>query len=141
MASGGSPDPRHPHYLQWQQEPWASMQTLAVSEPWTQKCPPDHGSAHTTPCPHLAAHVTQVCVSSTPSSGIAVGHQPCHRWQPRSWVSVWHLVATWTVDPGCCRTTDPDMVPGSIPGPDIMSLANMSLGGCPVPGHLFGLQW
>lgn len=36
-----------------------------------------------------------------------------HREQPRHWVSLWPLAATWTTgvntDPGCVRTTDPDM--------------------------------
>lgn len=48
-----------------------------------------------------------------PGSGIALRQQHDHRWQPRSWASVWTLLATWDTDSGCGRTMVTDMVFGN----------------------------
>lgn len=53
-------------------------------------------------------------------NGTVLRHQLAHRGQTRSWVTVWHLVATQVTDinkdSGCRKTMDPDMVLGSGPG-------------------------
>lgn len=56
------------------------------------------------------------CHSGLYGAGRAIdlGHQHGQRWWPRSWISVWPLVATWTTgintDHSCERAMDPDMV-------------------------------
>lgn len=39
LGSGHSPDPGHPYGPRWQQEPYMSIQTLAVIGSWTQTRP------------------------------------------------------------------------------------------------------
>lgn len=44
-------------------------------------------------------------------------------WQPRHWSSLWHFMASWTInfhaDPDCYRTTDTDTALGNSQGLDI----------------------
>lgn len=61
---------------------------------------------------------------------MALGHQ--HRlWyltrpQPSTWPSVVTEVMDINTDPDCWRDTDPDMVPGSSLGPDVIILVQMA---------------
>ena len=72
---------------------------------------PAAARAHMTPWAWVAAHITQVSMGSAvaqlSSTKKATG------WEPRSWESVWRLVATGvtdiSIDSGCGRTADQDM--------------------------------
>lgn len=68
------------------------------------------------------------------SVGTALGHQKGHRQRPRSWASVWSLVATQdrdiSTDSGCGRTTDPDIILVNSPGPDVI-VSEIGIADCP----------
>lgn len=114
MALGVSPDSKHPHNLQWQQEPWISAQVLPETGPQTQTW--------------LWQQLRSICRPVTaerssylfgPSNSTALRYQESHRWRPRSWVSVCPLVATQGVDirtdSGYNRSMDSEAVLGNNP--------------------------
>lgn len=60
------------------------------------------------------------------SVGTALGHQKGHRQRPRSWASVWPLVATQDRD----ISTDSDIILVNSPGPDVI-VSEIGIADCP----------
>ena len=124
--------PRLQHGPRWQHRPQAVTRSSMVTEAMDINKDPDRGPEDTMAPGGSARHSDQHGLSS----GSTPIPQHCHRWQSRTWASLWPLVATWAMnintDPSCGRTTDPDMVLGHHHGLGCQA-------GCPhqcIPHHL-----
>lgn len=123
----------HQYGLRSLTRPWASAQPSVVSEAmdinidsgcsWTMDPEMAFGSSSGSDVTVTPCGSTDYSDRRDPGGGMGLGHQDDHRWQPRSWASLWSSMVTWDVDvntdSGCSRTTGPDMVLGSHPGLDI----------------------
>lgn len=100
-AKGATDNNSDPGCRAWHGPPKQPEPACYHDPEWHYNCPEQHG----------------------PSSGMDLGHPHGYRLWLIPQVSIWSLLETWAkcinTDPSCGRTTEPDMVLGSILDPDV----------------------